>query len=140
MTAMDYRTQDGLADYGFSIEYQLDVGWRVYIIFEPFHQGHNDSLKLPYQSIDGDKRRYVDWSPKLDSLGEARTVAGLWAEVTQRYQRTQEQNALYVEQIQRYRRSQEQRKAAPAGPDRRGDAGGAGGTGPGHLRVADEVA
>lgn len=123
MVAMDYRTRDGLADYGFSIEFQPDVGWRVYIIFEPFQHGHNDSGKLPYQSIDGAKRRYVDWSPKLDSLGEAKTVAGLWAEVAQCYQR-----------------SQKQRKAAPAGPDRRGDAGGAGGTGPGHLRVADEVA
>jgi len=79
MAVMDYRTQDGLADYGFSIEFQSDVGWRVYIIFEPFHQSHDDSLKSPYQSIDGDERRYVDWSPKLDNLGEAKTVASLWA-------------------------------------------------------------
>jgi hypothetical protein len=140
MAVMDYRTQDGLADYGFSIEFRPDVGWRVYIIFEPFHQGHDDSLESPYQSIDGDGRRYVDWSPKLDNLGEAKTVARLWAEVAQRYQHTQEQHALYVEQIQRYWRNRERIRAVPAGPDRLGDTAGAGGAGPGHLRVADEVA
>ena len=74
MTVMDYRTQDGLADYGFSIEFQSDVGWRVYIIFEPSHQDHDDRLKSPYQSIDGDERRYVDWSPKLDNIGEAKRL------------------------------------------------------------------
>ena len=79
MAVMDYQTQDRLADYGFSIEFRSDVGWRVYIIFEPF-QGHDDSLESPYQSIDGDERRYVDWSPKLDNLGEAKAVVRLWSE------------------------------------------------------------
>lgn len=96
VAAMGYRTQDGLADYGFSIEFQSDVGWRVYIIFQPY-QGHGDSLKLPYQSIDRDGRPYVNWSAKIDSLGDARTVAALWAELTQRYHRTQEENALWAE-------------------------------------------
>jgi hypothetical protein len=92
MAVMDYRTRDGLAEYGFSIEFRSTVGWRVYIIFEPFRQGCSDSLKLPYQSIDRDGRRYVDWSSKLDGLGEAKTVAALWAELAERYQRTQEQS------------------------------------------------
>jgi hypothetical protein len=91
MTIMEYRTEDGLAHYGFSIEFQSVVGWRVYIIFVPFHQDQEDSTDLPYQSIDGDGRRYADWSSKLDSLGDARSVAALWAELAQRYQRTQEQ-------------------------------------------------
>ena len=30
MAVMDYRTQDGLANYGFSIEYDAKSGWRVY--------------------------------------------------------------------------------------------------------------
>ncbi|MGH3776688.1 MAG: hypothetical protein ACRDRR_13330 [Pseudonocardiaceae bacterium] len=105
MTVMDYRTQDGLADYGFAIEFQPDGGWRVYIIFLPLHQGHDDSLQLPYQSIDRHGRRYVNWSSKLDNLGEARTVAALWAEL-----------------IHRYQCSQEGRRVAPASLDRRGDA------------------
>ncbi|MDQ3764265.1 MAG: hypothetical protein M3460_22610 [Actinomycetota bacterium] len=88
MGIMDYSTRDGLADYGFSLEFQPGSGWRVYIIFDPFHQGNNDSQNLPYQALDQTRRRYVDWGAKLDSLGDARTVAALWAELTQRYQRT----------------------------------------------------
>ncbi|MGH3815851.1 MAG: hypothetical protein ACRDUV_25940 [Pseudonocardiaceae bacterium] len=104
MTVMDYRTQDGLADYGFAIEFQSDGGWRVYIIFLPLHRGHDDSLQLPYQAIDRNGRRYVNWSSKLDNLGEARTVAALWAEL-----------------IHRYQHSQERRSVTPAGQDRPGD-------------------
>jgi hypothetical protein len=102
MAVMDYMTRDGLAEYGFSIEFQSDVSWRVYIIFESFRQNRNDSRGLPYQSIDRDGRRYVDWPSKLDGLGEAKTVAALWAELAERYQRTEEQRALYVELYERY--------------------------------------
>jgi hypothetical protein len=49
MAVIDYRTRDGLADYGFSIEFQPGKGWRVYIIFQPFNHGHDDNLDLPYQ-------------------------------------------------------------------------------------------
>jgi hypothetical protein len=94
MAVMDYRTQDGLADFGFSIEFQSDIGWRVYTIFQPFHHDHDDNLQLPQQSIDRNGRRYVNWSSKLDSLGDAKTVAALWAELIHRYQRTQEQRSV----------------------------------------------
>jgi hypothetical protein len=129
---MDYRTQDGLADYGFSIEFESRRGWRVYIIFQSFQQGHDDSLGLPYQSIDGNGLRYVDWPDRLDSLGDAKTVAALWAELAQRYQRTQEQSTHYIELIKHYQRIQEQKNANAAGLDRLGDVVGAGGAGPGH--------
>jgi len=122
MTVMDYRTRDGLADYGFSIEFRPDVGWRVYIIFHPYRHGYDDSLKLPYQSISDDGRRYVDWPSKLDSLGEAKTVAGLWAELIERYLRIQQENALYVELIERYRETQERKKTPLSNQDHLGDA------------------
>jgi hypothetical protein len=86
MAVMDYRTQDGLADYGFAIESQMDGGWRVYIIFKPFYENQDDNSQLPHQSIDSDGRRYVNWPSKLGNLGEARTVAALWAELIHRYQ------------------------------------------------------
>lgn len=101
MPVMDYRTQDRLADFGFSIEFQSDVGWRAYIVFMPFYQGHDDSQPLPYQSIDRNGRRYVGWSAKLDSLGEARTVAALWAELIHRYQHVEKQKRDNNESIQR---------------------------------------
>jgi len=91
MAVMDYRTQDGLADYGFSIEFQSDIGWRAYIIFQLSHQGHDDSLPLPYQSIDHNGRCYVNWPARVANLGEAKTVAALWAELIQRYQCTEKQ-------------------------------------------------
>ncbi|MDQ4012069.1 MAG: hypothetical protein M3228_15570 [Actinomycetota bacterium] len=88
MAVLDYRTRDGLADYGFSIEFEPNAGWRAYIVFQPFYGGHDGSLKLPYESTDGRGRRYVNWSPKLDSLGDAKTVAALWAELIHRHQHT----------------------------------------------------
>ncbi|HXT43452.1 MAG TPA: hypothetical protein VN748_04950 [Pseudonocardiaceae bacterium] len=118
---MDYRTRDGLSDYGFSIEHQPDNGWRVYVIFHPFRQGDN-TLNLPYEAIDNKGRRYIDWPGNVDSLGEARTVAGLWAELVEPWRRTQEQRTLYVELIERYLQTQERRMAAVAGRDLISDA------------------
>jgi hypothetical protein len=92
MAVMDYRTRDGLADYGFSLEFQPDTGWRVYIIFQPSRHNDDENLQFPYQFIDWNGRCYVNWSSKLDSLGDAKTVAALWAELAWCYQRTQEQN------------------------------------------------
>ncbi|MGH3782188.1 MAG: hypothetical protein ACRDRO_16605 [Pseudonocardiaceae bacterium] len=95
MTVMNYRTQDGLADYGFSIEYQSSTGWRIYIIFRPFHQDHDDNSKFPYQATDDNGRRYVNWSAEIDSLSEARAVAELWAEMIRRYERAEAERKRY---------------------------------------------
>jgi hypothetical protein len=132
MTVMNYRTRDGLADYGFSIDYEPSIGWRVYIVFQPYHQGDDDGLPIPYQSIDDRGRRYVDWPTKIDSLGDAKTIASLWAEVAQRYQLAREQTALYVELIERHQRIRAQSGNTTAVPDRRGDAVDGGGAGPEH--------
>lgn len=85
MTVMDYRTENGLANYGFSIEFRPDTGWRVYIVFQPFYQGGDNYLKAPYQATDRDGNSYVNWPLKINNLGDARTVAGLWAELDQRF-------------------------------------------------------
>jgi hypothetical protein len=63
MAVMDYWTQDGLANYGFSIEFQPDKGWRVYIVFRPLYQDNNDNPGLPHQVMDGSGRSYVNWPP-----------------------------------------------------------------------------
>lgn len=110
MVVMHYRTQDGLADYGFSIKFQSDRGWRVYIVFDPFHKGQDEGLRLPYQSFDDNGHRYVDWPSKFDSLADAKTVAELWAELAQRYQRDKEERDHHVKLIQCYQRTQEQRR------------------------------
>ena len=69
-----------------------------------------DIPQLPYQSFDEDGRRYVTWRSKLDNLGDAKTVAELWAELVHGYQRDQEEHGLYVELIKRYKQMQEERR------------------------------
>jgi hypothetical protein len=115
MAILDYRTRDGLADYGFSIEFDPSVGWRVYIVFQPSYGDRDGSLQLPYQSTDGKGRHYVNWSPKLDSLGDAKTVAALWAEL-----------------IHRHQHIPVQKKVTPARGTRLGDTTRAGEAGPGN--------
>ena len=119
MAVMNYRTQDGRADYGFSIEFQPDKGWRIYIVFDPFQESAGSNTQLPYQAFDHE-RRYVDWPPKLDNLGDARTVAELWAELAQRYHHIQEEKKLCTEQARRHQHSQEKRKGNNTTEDSRG--------------------
>lgn len=118
MTVMSYRTEDGLADYGFSIDFESGIGWRVYIGFTPAYP--DDHPQLPYRSIDRDGRPYVKWPSKLDNLGDAKAVAALWAEVIHRYLQAREQKELHSELITRYQRTQEQR-SPPVDPDRLDD-------------------
>jgi hypothetical protein len=119
MAVMTYRTRDGLADYGFSIDFQPGTGWRVYIVFQPIHDNHGE--QIPYQAVDSNGRHYVDWSEKLDNLGDAKTVAAFWAELVQDYRRDQAQRARNTELIERYRRTREYRRATPADSDRFSD-------------------
>jgi len=88
MAVMDYQTRDGLDNYSFAIEFLPDIGWRVYVVFQPFRL-HDDGTALPHQSIDRNGRRYVDWPVRIDYLGDARTVAAAWAELIQRDRRAE---------------------------------------------------
>lgn len=113
-----YQTRDGLADFGFSIEFESDIGWRVYVILDPFRRSRDHGLDLPYQSIDKAGRRYVDWSSKIQTLDEAKTVARAWAELAHRDQRAQAERALYIELIQHQLSARQQRGITPASPGR----------------------
>jgi hypothetical protein len=42
MVVMNYRTEDRLANYGFSIEFCSPKSWRAYIAFRPLCQNHDD--------------------------------------------------------------------------------------------------
>jgi uncharacterized Zn finger protein len=90
----------------------------VYIIFDSFYTGRGDIPQLPYQSLDKDGRRYVAWRSKLDNLGDAKTVAQLWAELVHGYQRDQEERGLYVELIKHYKQMQEERRGNNQGAKR----------------------
>jgi hypothetical protein len=82
-----YRTKDGRADYGFSIERQSDGSYRPYILSQPSYQGRDSGAHPTHRLSDGG-RYYVCWTKKLWSDAEARKVAALWADATQEYIRT----------------------------------------------------
>ncbi len=82
-----YRTKDGKADYGFSIERQPDGSYRSYIVSQPSYGNRDTTPGVIHRLIDGD-RYYVCWNGRLNSEKEARQVAALWADCTQEYIRT----------------------------------------------------
>ena len=82
-----YRTKDGRADYSFSFEEQSDGYWRAYIEHQPSYGNRSDSSHIVHRLTDGN-RHYVCWSGPLRSLAEAKQVAALWADTTQKYIRT----------------------------------------------------
>jgi hypothetical protein len=94
----------------------VEIGCEAF--FQPVQQSNDSSPSVPYQSVDPTGCRYVNWSEKLDNLGDAKKVAALWAELVQNYQRDQGQKARDVKLIERYRSTREGRKATP---DRTGD-------------------
>ncbi|MGH3853697.1 MAG: hypothetical protein ACRDR6_09375 [Pseudonocardiaceae bacterium] len=81
MAVFFYQTQDGQADYGFSIEYKPKEGWRIYIVFQSLRRGSDENPQFPYRATGEDGRSYVDWSTRLDHLGDAKEVAVFWSEI-----------------------------------------------------------
>lgn len=78
-----YRTQDGLADYGFSFEQQSGGAWRAYIVSQPAYGTRDTSLIKTHRMHDG--RYYVCWTPEPRTLEDLKKVVRLWADRTQRY-------------------------------------------------------
>ncbi len=79
-----YRTKDGRADYGFSIERQPDGSYRAYIVSHPSYGRRDTSLHVTHRLQDG-SRYYVCWTNRLETEQQARQVAALWADATQEY-------------------------------------------------------
>ena len=79
-----YRTKDGQADYGFSIERQGDGSWRAYIERQPSYQGRADDAHSTHRLSDNG-RQFVCWDKPLRSEADAKTVCALWADATQQY-------------------------------------------------------
>ncbi len=79
-----YRTKDGRADYGFSFERQWDGSWRAYVVSQPSYGSRDTSASATHRLSDGG-RHYICWTQPLRSETDARQVAALWADRTQRY-------------------------------------------------------
>ena len=77
-----YRTRDGKADYGFSIERKPNGSYLAYIVSTP-----EGARGAPH--VLSDRRgRYVCWSGPLRSVEETRAVAAMWADNMQEYIKT----------------------------------------------------
>jgi hypothetical protein len=79
-----YRTKDGLADYQFSFERQPNGQWRAYILTNPNYGSRPDDGHTTHRFTDGG-RHFICWNKPLWSEAEARLVAALWSDLTQRY-------------------------------------------------------
>jgi hypothetical protein len=86
-SAVFYRTNDGLADYCFSFEKQADGGLRIYIVSQPDYGSQDTGSHTTHRLTDG-SRHYVCWDGWLGTEEDARKVAALWADSTQKYIRT----------------------------------------------------
>ena len=82
-----YRTKDGRADYGFSVERQANGAYRSYITNQPGYGGRAEDCHSTHRLTDG-SRKYVCWTHELRSEAEAKQVAAMWADATQEYIRT----------------------------------------------------
>lgn len=77
-----YRTRDGAADYGFSIEGE-DDNRRIFILDMPSYKGRNESQHSTHRL--GDERKYICWKGDIPSLEDALAIAARWADCTQAY-------------------------------------------------------
>jgi hypothetical protein len=82
---LTYRTQDGEADYEFSMEEQKGGVWRAYIVSQPSYQSRNRSLQATHRLIDGKGRYYVCWNTPVRNVNDLQAIIALWADRTQRY-------------------------------------------------------
>lgn len=80
-----YRTTDGRDQYTFSFEEQDDGSWLAFIVTQPDYNGLPDDLHETHRLSASDGRYYVCWTHTLRTIAEAKTVAALWAEQTQKY-------------------------------------------------------
>lgn len=89
MTKVIYRTKDGRADYGFSLERQADGEVRAYITSQPSYAGREQDGHSTHRYTDSrDQRHYICFTGSLRSEADAKKVAAAWADRTQEYIRT----------------------------------------------------
>jgi hypothetical protein len=87
MSKAIYRTKDGQADYGFSLERQSNGEYRAYIQSQPGYQGRSNDAHSTHRYTDGD-RRYICYTGTLTTESQAKSVAAIWADNTQTYIKT----------------------------------------------------
>lgn len=82
-----YRTKDGQADYGFSLEEQNDGSLRAYVDSMPNYGSRSTSLHTTHRLTDGG-RHYICWNRNLYDEEDLKKVVAVWSDATQTYIKT----------------------------------------------------
>lgn len=88
MRTIYYRTRDGQADYGFSIERRSNGTYRPYIVSQPDYGSRATGAHATHRLTDSGGRQYVCWNRPLQNEEDAKQVAATWADATQQYIKT----------------------------------------------------
>lgn len=77
-----YITQLGTRfTFGFELK---DGNYRIHILDQPSYAGRDENRHIVHVIRDGDDR-LVCWTGPVPSLGDAKIVAALWSDFTERY-------------------------------------------------------
>lgn len=79
-----YRSRDGLEDYRFEIVQLSSGNFRIFILESPDYCGRDEGCHPTHRLSDAG-RKYVCWDGPIRSVQQAKQVAALWADSTQRY-------------------------------------------------------
>ncbi len=79
-----YKTKSCMHSFKFRFEELADGDWRAYILFQPDYCGRPDDNHSTHRLGSGDEP-YVCWTGPLRTLQEAKQVASVWCEKTERY-------------------------------------------------------
>lgn len=82
-----YRTKDGRADYGFTLEEQNDGSLRAYVDSMPSYGSRSTSLHTTHRLTDGG-RHYICWDRKIYNEESLKAVVASWSDKTQEYIKT----------------------------------------------------
>ena len=84
-TGVKYRTCDGSNDFIFTFCWiEGQCSWRIYIDSQPSYDRRSISAHATHRLVD-EAGTYVCWAGRISSIHEAKHVAALWADSTQRY-------------------------------------------------------
>lgn len=82
-----YRTQDGSRDYAFRFHQTQDGSFRIYILDGPVY-GTRDQDSHSTHRLHDSEGAFICWSSRIDSHEDAKRIAALWAESTEKYRKT----------------------------------------------------
>lgn len=79
-----YRTRSGHSLFEFGFHRRDNGAWRIYVLSQPSYGCRASGLHATHRLRD-DSGYYVCWQGRIANLREAKFVAQVWSELTERY-------------------------------------------------------